>query len=68
MLVCGERIHEQVGQLLAARFTAAEIMRLAPRWWYVRSTVRSADHRLGDVNLLASGVLSLCAPRPAASG
>jgi uncharacterized membrane protein YgaE (UPF0421/DUF939 family) len=59
MLVSGERIHEQVGQLIAARFTAAEIVRLAPRWWYVRSTVRAADHRLGHVNLLASGVLNL---------
>jgi uncharacterized membrane protein YgaE (UPF0421/DUF939 family) len=55
----GERIYEQLGQLIAGRFTATEIVRLAPRWWHLRSTVRAADVRLGHVNLLASGVMSL---------
>jgi uncharacterized membrane protein YgaE (UPF0421/DUF939 family) len=55
----GEHIYELLGQLIAARFTAAEIVRLAPRWWHMRSTVRAADQCLAHVNLLASGVMSL---------
>ena len=55
----GEHIYEQLGQLIAGRFTATEIVRLAPRWWHLRSTVRAADERLAHVNLLASGMMSL---------
>jgi len=55
----GEHIYEQLGQLIAGRFTATEIVRLAPRWWHLRSTVQAADERLAHVNLLASGVMSL---------
>ena len=58
-LAVGERIYEQLGQLIAARFTATEVVRLAPRWWHLRSTVRAADERLAHLNLLASGVMSL---------
>jgi len=55
----GEQIYEQLGRLIAGRFTATEIVRLAPRWWHLRSTVRTADERLAHVNLLSSGVMSL---------
>ena len=58
-LAVGERIYEQLGQLIAARFTATEVVRLAPRWWHLRSVVRAADERLAHLNLLASGVMSL---------
>jgi uncharacterized membrane protein YgaE (UPF0421/DUF939 family) len=59
MLRAGEHIYQQLGELMAARFTAEEIVRLAPRWWRVRPTVRGAEHRLGHLNLLANSVLSL---------
>jgi hypothetical protein len=36
-------------------FRGNAIVRLAPRWWHLRSTVRAADERLAHVNLLASG-------------
>jgi len=55
----GEHIYEQLARLIAGRFTATEVVRLAPRWWHLRSTVRAADERLAHVNLLASGVMSL---------
>ena len=55
----GEHIYGQLARLIAGRFTATEVVRLAPRWWHLRSTVRAADERLAHVNLLASGVMSL---------
>ena len=59
MLDAGERIYEQLAALVAARFTAADIVRLAPRWWHMRPAVRAADDRLAHVSLLAGAVLSL---------
>lgn len=59
ILGTGQRIYEQLGRLIAARNTATEIVRLAPRWWRARSAVRTADHRLAHVNLLAGAVLTL---------
>jgi uncharacterized membrane protein YgaE (UPF0421/DUF939 family) len=59
MLGAGERIYEQLAALIAARFTAAEIVRLAPRWWHMRPAIRAADDRLGHLSLLAGAVLSL---------
>jgi uncharacterized membrane protein YgaE (UPF0421/DUF939 family) len=59
MYGAGERIYEQLGELIAARFTAAEIVRLAPRWWRARSAVRALDDRLVHLNMLANAVLSL---------
>ena len=45
--------------LIGARFTAAEVVRLAPRRWHVRSAVGAAADRLAHLNLLANAVLSL---------
>ena len=59
MLGAGEHIYEQLGGLIGARFTAAEIVRLAPRRWHLRPAVRAADDRLAHLNLLANAVLSL---------
>ena len=59
MLGAGERIYEQLSELITARFTASEIVRLAPRRWRLRSAVRAADDRSAQLSLLASAVLSL---------
>jgi uncharacterized membrane protein YgaE (UPF0421/DUF939 family) len=59
MLGAGEHIYEQLGDLSSARFTAAEIVRIAPRWWRLRRGVGAANQRLGHLNLLAGAVLSL---------
>lgn len=59
MPAAGERIHEQLAGLTAARFTAAEVVRLAPRWWHLRAVVRADDDRWAQLNRLASAVLSL---------
>ncbi len=54
-----DRVHEQVGDLIQARATARQVVRLSPRRWRLRDTVRGADHQAVHVALLAVSVLEL---------
>jgi uncharacterized membrane protein YgaE (UPF0421/DUF939 family) len=54
-----DRVHAQVGALIEARATAAQVVRVAPRRWWLRSAVRTADHQAVHVALLAGSVLQL---------
>ena len=54
-----DRVHEQVGGLIQARATARQVVRLSPRRWRLRDTVRGADHQAVHVALLAVSVLQL---------
>ncbi len=54
-----DRVHEQVGGLIQARATARQLVRLSPRRWRLRDTVRGADHQAVHVALLAVSVLQL---------
>lgn len=52
-------VHEQLSGLIEARNTARNIVRMAPRRWWLRSAVRGADHQAVHVALLAGSVLQL---------
>jgi len=54
-----DRVHEQVGDLIQARATARQVVRLSPRRWRMRDIVRGADHQAVHVALLAVSVLQL---------
>ncbi len=52
-------VHEQLGGLIEARTTARQVVRVAPRRWGLRDSVRGADHQALHVALLAGSVLQL---------
>ena len=54
-----DRVHERVGELIQARATARQVVRLSPRRWRLRDTVQGADHQAVHVALLAVSVLQL---------
>jgi uncharacterized membrane protein YgaE (UPF0421/DUF939 family) len=54
-----DRVHVQLGGLLEARTTARQVVRIAPRRWRLRDSVRAADHQAVHVALLAGSVLQL---------
>jgi uncharacterized membrane protein YgaE (UPF0421/DUF939 family) len=54
-----DRVHEQLGGLIEARTTAGNVLRIAPRRWGLRDSVRTADHQAVYVALLAGSVLQL---------
>jgi uncharacterized membrane protein YgaE (UPF0421/DUF939 family) len=54
-----DRVHEKLGDLLQARATARQVVRISPRRWRLRGTFRGADHQAVHVALLASSVLQL---------
>ncbi|BAX92130.1 FUSC family protein [Mycobacterium shigaense] len=54
-----DRVHEKLGDLLQARATARQVVRLSPRRWRLQATFRGADHQAVHVALLASSVLQL---------
>ena len=64
-----DRVHEQLGGLIEARTTARQVVRVAPRRWGLRDSVRAADHQAVHVALLAGSVLQLArAVAPAVDG
>ena len=64
-----DRVHEQLGGLIEARTTARQVVRVAPRRWGLRDSVRAADHQAVYVALLAGSVLQLArAVAPAVDG
>jgi uncharacterized membrane protein YgaE (UPF0421/DUF939 family) len=54
-----DRVHEQLGGLTQARVTARQAVRISPRRWGMRDSVRAADHQAVHVALLAGSVLEL---------
>ena len=54
-----DRVHEQLGGLVEARATARHAVRIAPRRWGMRDSVRSADHQAVHVALFAGSALQL---------
>ncbi|MGA7052316.1 MAG: aromatic acid exporter family protein, partial [Mycobacterium sp.] len=54
-----DRVHEQVGDLIRARATARQVVRISPRRWRLRGAVRAADHQALHLALLAVSVLQL---------
>jgi uncharacterized membrane protein YgaE (UPF0421/DUF939 family) len=54
-----DHVHERLGDLLQARATARQVVRMSPRRWRLRGTFRGADHQAVHVALLASSVLQL---------
>jgi uncharacterized membrane protein YgaE (UPF0421/DUF939 family) len=54
-----ERLHQQSAALAEARITARHKVRVAPRRWAARSSVRDADRQAALLGLLASSVLHL---------
>ncbi len=54
-----DRVHEQLGGLVEARTTARHVVRIAPRRWGMRDSVRAADHQAVHVALFAGSVLQL---------
>jgi uncharacterized membrane protein YgaE (UPF0421/DUF939 family) len=54
-----DRVHEQLGGLNQARATARQAVRISPRRWGMRDSVRAADHQAVHVALLAGSVLEL---------
>jgi uncharacterized membrane protein YgaE (UPF0421/DUF939 family) len=54
-----DRVDEQLGGLIEARTTARQVVRVAPRRWGLRDSVRAADHQAVHVALLAGSVLQL---------
>jgi uncharacterized membrane protein YgaE (UPF0421/DUF939 family) len=54
-----DRVHEELGGLVEARSTARQVVRVAPRRWGLRDSVRAADHQAVHVALLAGSVLQL---------
>ncbi len=58
-LLAVDRVHAQLGGLIEARTTARQVVRVAPRRWGLRDSVRAADHQAVHVALLAGSVLQL---------
>jgi uncharacterized membrane protein YgaE (UPF0421/DUF939 family) len=54
-----ERLHQQSAELAEARITARHKVRVAPRRWAARNSVRDADRQAAHLGLLASSVLHL---------
>lgn len=54
-----DRVHAAVGELIQARATARQVVRISPRRWGLREAVRGADHQAVHVALLAGSVLQL---------
>ncbi|SPM37248.1 transmembrane alanine and valine and leucine rich protein, partial [Mycobacterium rhizamassiliense] len=54
-----DRVHEMLGNLLQARATARQVVRMSPRRWRLRGDIRTADHQAVHVAVLASSVLQL---------
>lgn len=54
-----DRVHAAVGELIQARTTARQVVRISPRRWGLRDAVRGADHQAVHVALLAGSVLQL---------
>ena len=54
-----DRMHEQLGGLIQARTTAHQVVRVAPRRWGARGSVRVADAQAAQVAQLAVSVLQL---------
>ncbi len=54
-----DRVHEMVGELIQARSTARQVVRLSPRRWRMRGIVEGADRQAVHVALLAVSVLQL---------
>lgn len=54
-----DRVHTAVGELIQARATARQVVRISPRRWELRDAVRGADHQAVHVALLAGSVLQL---------
>jgi uncharacterized membrane protein YgaE (UPF0421/DUF939 family) len=54
-----DRVHEQIGDLIRARTTAHQVVRISPRRWGLRGSVRAADHQALHLALLAVSVLQL---------
>lgn len=52
-----ERLHSQLGGLIEARETARLVVRLTPRWWGARDTIRHVDQQSARLSMLVSGVL-----------
>jgi uncharacterized membrane protein YgaE (UPF0421/DUF939 family) len=52
-------VHERLGQLTAARSSARQIVRVAPRRWALREVVAAEDRRLARLHLLADAALGL---------
>lgn len=54
-----DRVHEQIGDLIRARTTARQVVRISPRRWGLRGAVRAADQQALHLALLAVSVLQL---------
>lgn len=54
-----DRVHEQLGNLIQARTTARQAVRVAPRRWGMRQVVYAADHQALYAALLAGSVMQL---------
>jgi uncharacterized membrane protein YgaE (UPF0421/DUF939 family) len=54
-----DRVHEQLGNLIEARTTARQAVRVAPRRWGMRQVVYAADHQALYAALLAGSVMQL---------
>jgi uncharacterized membrane protein YgaE (UPF0421/DUF939 family) len=54
-----DRVHAQIGDLIQARTTARQVVRISPRRWGLRGYVWAADHQALHVALLAVSVLQL---------
>jgi uncharacterized membrane protein YgaE (UPF0421/DUF939 family) len=54
-----DRVHEQLGNLIQARTTARQVVRVAPRRWGMRPSVQAADLQALYVALLANSVMQL---------
>jgi uncharacterized membrane protein YgaE (UPF0421/DUF939 family) len=54
-----DRVHAQLGGLIEARTTARQVVRIAPRRWGQRDSVRAANHQALHVALLAGSVLQV---------
>jgi uncharacterized membrane protein YgaE (UPF0421/DUF939 family) len=52
-------VHERLGELTAARSSARQIVRIAPRRWALREVVAAEDRRLARLHLLADAALGL---------
>ncbi|CQD22358.1 transmembrane alanine and valine and leucine rich protein [Mycobacterium europaeum] len=68
-LSMADRVHRQLGELIEARATARQVVRVAPRRWGARAAVAAADRQALHVAELAGSVLQLArAVVPAADG
>jgi uncharacterized membrane protein YgaE (UPF0421/DUF939 family) len=54
-----DRVHQAVGELIQARATARQVVRISPRRWGLREAFRGADLQAVHVALLSGSVLQL---------